>query len=319
MAAGSSPSSSTPGGRSWNSEDGSLPVAYAPSAVPNERFHVLPAPLSPGMIGEIVEGYGAAARRMAAAGIDGVEVVASHGYLPAQFLNPRLNLREDGYGGSFDNRLRFLREAVAACRTAVGPERVVGMRISGAELDHDGLTEVEVLEACRALSGDGQLDYYNVIAGSSASIAGAIHIVPPMAIGTAYVAPFAAAVRQVVDKPVFVAGRINQPQIAEQVLASGQADLCGMTRAMICDPDMPAKTAVRPARRHPRLHRLQPGLHRAFPSGLCHLLHPASRDGARARLRHGEARRAPQARAHRRGRPGRHEGRGRSPRPAAMR
>ena len=226
------------------SQDGSLPVAYAPSAVPNERFHVLPAPLSPGMIAEIIDGYGAAARRMAAAGIDGVEIVASHGYLPAQFLNPRLNRREDGYGGSFENRLRFLREAVAACRAAMGPERVVGMRISGAELDHDGLTEVEVLEACRALSGDGQLDYYNVIAGSSASIAGAIHIVPPMAIGTAYVAPFAAAVRQVVDKPVFVAGRINQPQIAEQVLASGQADLCGMTRAMICDPEMPAKTAA---------------------------------------------------------------------------
>ncbi|MFI5019594.1 MAG: oxidoreductase, partial [Dongiales bacterium] len=231
-----------PGREIMESQDGSLPVAYAPSAVPNERFHVLPCPLSPGMIGEIIEGYGAAARRMAAAGIDGVEVVASHGYLPAQFLNPRLNLREDGYGGSFENRLRFLREAIAACRAAVGPERVVGMRISGAEMDHDGLTEVEVLEACRALAGDGQLDYYNVIAGSSASVAGAIHIVPPMAIGTAYVAPFAAAVRQVVDKPVFVAGRINQPQIAEQVLASGQADLCGMTRAMICDPEMPAKT-----------------------------------------------------------------------------
>ena len=233
-----------PGREIMESQDGSLPVAYAPSAVPNERFHVLPAPLSAGMIAEIIAGYGAAAGRMAAAGIDGVEVVASHGYLPAQFLNPRLNLRADGYGGSFENRLRFLREAVAACRAAVGPERVVGMRISGAELDHDGLTEVEVLEACRALSREGQLDYYNVIAGSSASIAGAIHIVPPMAIGTAYVAPFAAAVRQAVDKPVFVAGRINQPQIAEQVLASGQADLCGMTRAMICDPEMPAKTSA---------------------------------------------------------------------------
>ena len=75
------------------------------------------------MIDEIVEGYGAAARRMAAAGIDGVEIVASHGYLPAQFLNPRLNRREDGYGGSFENRLRFLREVIAACRAAVGPEQ----------------------------------------------------------------------------------------------------------------------------------------------------------------------------------------------------
>ena len=233
-----------PGREIMESQDGSLPVAYAPSAVPNERFHVMPAPLSPGLIAEIIAGYGSAAGRMARAGVDGVEVVASHGYLPAQFLNPRVNRREDGYGGSFDNRLRFLREAVAACRAAVGPERVVGLRISGAELDHDGLTEAEVLEVCRALAGDGELDYYNVIAGSSASIGGAIHIVPPMAIGTAYVAPFAAAVRAVAGKPVFVAGRINQPQIAEQVLASGQADLCGMTRAMICDPEMPAKAAA---------------------------------------------------------------------------
>src|SRR5262249_14072071 len=233
-----------PGREIMESQDGSLPVAYAPSVIPNERFHVMPAPLTFPRLREIIPGYGAAAARMAEAGIDGVEVVASHGYLPAQFLNPRVNLRQDAYGGSTERRLRFLREVIAACRAAVGPERVVGMRISGAELDHDGLTEPEVLEACRALAGDGGLDYYNVIAGSSATIAGAIHIVPPMAIETGYVAPFAAAVRQVVDKPVFVAGRINQPQIAEQVLASGQADLCGMTRAMICDPEMPAKTAA---------------------------------------------------------------------------
>ncbi|HZT18280.1 MAG TPA: FAD-dependent oxidoreductase, partial [Dongiaceae bacterium] len=233
-----------PGREIMESQDGSLPVAYAPSAAPNERFHVMPAPLSRRLIGEIVAGYGAAAGRMARAGIDGVEIVASHGYLPAQFLNPRVNRREDEYGGDLGNRLRFLREVSAACRAAVGPERVVGLRISGAELDFDGLTEAEVLEACAALSRDGELDYYNVIAGSSASIAGAIHIVPPMAIENAYVAPFAAAVRKVVAKPVFVAGRINQPQIAEQVLASGQADLCGMTRAMICDPQMPAKAAA---------------------------------------------------------------------------
>ncbi len=232
-----------PGREIMESQDGSLPVAYAPSAAPNERFHVMPAPLPLRLIDEIVEGYGAAARRMAAGGMDGAEIVASHGYLPAQFLNPRINRRDDEYGGSFENRLRFLIRVIGEVRRAMGEERVVGMRISGAELDHDGLTEKEVLETCRALAADGRLDYYNVIAGSSASVAGAIHIVPPMAIETAYVAPFAAAVRAVVDKPVFVAGRINQPQIAEQILVTGQADMCGMTRAMICDPAMPAKTA----------------------------------------------------------------------------
>jgi 2,4-dienoyl-CoA reductase-like NADH-dependent reductase (Old Yellow Enzyme family) len=233
-----------PGREIMESQDGSLPVAYAPSAAPNERFHVMPAPMPLRLVEEIVAGYAAAAGRMAKAGIDGVEVVASHGYLPAQFLNPRLNRRQDRYGGSFENRLRFLRETIARIRAAIGEERVVGLRISGAELDHDGLTAEEVLVACKALSVDGELDYYNVVAGSSASLAGAIHIVPPMAVGTGYVAPFAAAVKAVVSKPVIVAGRINQPQIAEQILASGQADLCAMTRAMICDPEMPAKAAA---------------------------------------------------------------------------
>jgi 2,4-dienoyl-CoA reductase-like NADH-dependent reductase (Old Yellow Enzyme family) len=231
-----------PGREIMESQDGSLPVAYSPSSTPNERFHVMPAPLPVSLIHEIVAGYGSAARRMAAAGFDGVEILASQGYLPVQFLNSRINRREDAYGGSFENRIRFLRQAIAAARAGVGPDRVVGMRISGSELDYDGLTETEVLEACRALAADGELDYYHVTAGSSASVAGAIHIVPPMTIEAGYTAPFAGAVRSVVDKPVFVAGRINQPQIAEQILAAGQADMCAMTRAMICDPEMPVKS-----------------------------------------------------------------------------
>ena len=231
-----------PGREIMESQDGSAPVAYAPSAVPNERFHMMPCPMSTAMIREVIAGYGDAARRMKAGGLDGVEIVASHGYLPAQFLNPRVNLRDDAYGGSDEGRLRFLREIVADIRAKTGPDFVVGMRISGDEKDHDGLTAEEVLTACRALDSDADgLDYYNVIAGSSASLAGAVHIVPPMVIENAYVAPFAAAVKAVVSKPVFVAGRINQPQEAEKVLASGQADLCGMTRAMICDPGMPGK------------------------------------------------------------------------------
>ena len=96
----------------------------------------------------------------------------------------------------------------------------------------------ETLEICQTLRG---FDYFNVVAGTSASLAGAVHIVPPMAVPHAYTAPFAAALKAVVRNPVIVTGRINQPQIAETIIASGQADVCGMTRAMICDPDMPAK------------------------------------------------------------------------------
>jgi 2,4-dienoyl-CoA reductase-like NADH-dependent reductase (Old Yellow Enzyme family) len=228
-----------PGREVMESQDGTAPVAYAPSAVPNERFHVMPRPLSKRVIREIIDGYGSAARRLQKGGLDGVEIVASHGYLPAQFLNPRVNLREDEYGGSFENRLRFIREIIAAIRRECGEDLIVGMRISGDEKDYAGLQDGEALEAMTAL--DGTLDFYNIVVGSSASFGGAIHIAAPMAIEHGYVAPFAAAAKARVKTPIFVAGRINQPQDAERILASGQTDMVGMTRAMICDPEMPNK------------------------------------------------------------------------------
>lgn len=228
-----------PGREIMESQDGSMPVAYAPSAVPNERFHVMPRPMSKAMIDEVVKGYGESARRLRGAGLDGLEIVASHGYLPAQFLNPRVNLRTDEYGGSFENRLRFLREVIASVRAHVDDAAIVGLRISGDEKDFDGLQESESFEAIVAL--DPLIDYVNIIAGSSAGIGAAVHIAPPMAISNAYVAPFAAAVKAKVKATVFVAGRINQPQDGEKIIASGQADMVGMTRAMICDPEMPGK------------------------------------------------------------------------------
>ncbi|HUS53496.1 MAG TPA: FAD-dependent oxidoreductase [Thermohalobaculum sp.] len=231
-----------PGREILESQDGSIPVAYAPSASPSDRFHCLPRALRKAMIREFVEGYGAAARRIKAAGIDGVEIVASHGYLPAQFLNERVNVREDEYGGSFENRVRFLREVIAEVRKVVGTDFVIGLRISGDEKDAEGLVETDSLAAIKAVAPS--LDYVNVIAGTSATLGGATHIVPPMFIEGAYVAPFAATVKQAVDIPVLVAGRINQPHQAEAVIASGQADMCGMTRAMICDPEMACKAAA---------------------------------------------------------------------------
>ncbi len=227
-----------PGREIFSSTDGSQAHAYAPSAVPNERFHIVPEPMSRDLIGEIVAGYGHAAARMREAGLDGVEIVGSHGYLPAQFLSPRVNLREDEYGGSVDNRLRFLREVVTDVRSKTDDGLIVGLRITGDGTDAEMLSLDEAAAACVALDGDGGIDYFNVIAGSSVNLGAATHIVPPMAMETGYVAPYAAAVRERVSRPVFVAGRINQPHIAETILASGQADMCGMTRAQISDPEM---------------------------------------------------------------------------------
>lgn len=129
-----------PGREIMEGGDGLLTAAYAPSVTPNERFRVMPRALDQAMIDEIVAGYGAAARRMLEAGVDGVELVASHGYLPAQFLNPRVNRRTDAYGGALENRLRFAEEALKAIRAATSEDFVVGLRISAGDRDENGLT-----------------------------------------------------------------------------------------------------------------------------------------------------------------------------------
>jgi 2,4-dienoyl-CoA reductase-like NADH-dependent reductase (Old Yellow Enzyme family)/thioredoxin reductase len=230
-----------PGREIAEADGGLLSVAYAPSSIPNERFHVMPRALSQPMIHAIVHGYGDAARRMQTAGLDGVEIVASHGYLPAQFLNPRVNVRDDAYGGELDGRLSFIREVIEDIRGKVSDGFVVGMRISGTELDEQGLTEDETFEAVARL-GDS-IDYVHITLGTSASLGGAIHIAPPMTSKNAYVVPYAARIKRQSRIPVFVTGRINQPQDADAVIAAGHADVCGMTRALICDPEMPNKAA----------------------------------------------------------------------------
>ena len=229
-----------PGREVMESQDGSSPVALAPSAIPNERFHVMPRALTRALIAEIIDGYASAAARLAQAGLDGVEIVASHGYLPSQFLNPNVNRREDAYGGSPENRLRFLREIVEAVRERVGTQMVVGVRISEVEHDPNGLPEDVALATCRAIAAAGLVDYLSITVGTSATLAGSDHIVPPMNIPNAYTAPATAKVRELVDIPVFVAGRINQPQEAERLLEAGVADACIMNRALICDPTFPS-------------------------------------------------------------------------------
>lgn len=227
-----------PGREIMESADGLLAVAWAPSVVPNERFHVMPRALDEPMIAEIVAGYAASAARLAEAGFDGVEYVASHGYLPAQFLNPRVNLRTDAWG---HDRMLFLCDCLSAMRAAVPDDFIIGMRISADEREEAGLQVSEMEQAARALSP--LVDYLNVTVGSSATLGGAIHIVPPMAYAAGYTAEAAGRIKRAVDVPVFVAGRINQPQVAEAILQAGHADMCGMTRALIADPEMPAKAA----------------------------------------------------------------------------
>ena len=218
--------------------DGMAAVAFAPSAVPNERFHIMPREMPDVMIREIIAGFASAAQMMQDVGYDGVEIVGSHGYLPAQFLNPSVNLHDDDWGGGFERRLRFTQEAARTIRAAA-PSLAVGLRLSGDEKDGLGLDGAAMVKVCAALAPD--FDYLSVTAGTSASLGASIHITPPMGEAHGYLAPLSKAIKAEVDIPAIVTGRINQPQIAEGILAEGAADLCGMTRAMICDPVMGVK------------------------------------------------------------------------------
>ena len=232
------------GGRETHSgTDGSIPVAFGPSVLPTERFHVMPRQMSRDMIAEIAAAFGDAALRYEEAGYEGLEVMASHGLLLAQFLNPQANLRDDDYGGSLENRLRFLREVVGDIRSKVGRRIALGIRISGDELNASGLETPEVVEVCRALDDDGQLDFFDICGGSMSGLGGSVHVVPPMNLAPGYLAPVAKQVRDAVQAAVFVAGRINDLRAAEVIIAGGEADMAGMTRAQICDPEMAGKGA----------------------------------------------------------------------------
>ena len=229
------------GGRIAYTHNGMRMVPNGPSLVPDHRFHCMPRVMSTDYIQTLVQAFAQAARRMAEAGLDGVELVASHGMLMAQFLNPLTNFRTDQYGGTGENRFRFISECITQTRRLIGSEKIIGLRISADEYEPDGIDAPAWLNICKRLNEEVELDFIDVTVGSMMGPGGSVHVVPPMQIEHAYTAPKAGQIKAVVDKTILVAGRINQPQLAEQVLAAGQAHMCGMTRAMISDPEMPNK------------------------------------------------------------------------------
>lgn len=218
-------------------------VVYAPSSVPDNRFHTMPREMPEDMVDELIASCGAAAGRLAEANLDGVELVVSHGLLFSQFLGRYTNIRTDRYGGTLEHRMRFLVACLASVRAHVG-DKIVGMRISADEVEADGLEADEVVSVCKTLAASGAIDYVNTTIGSMGGPGGSIHVVPPMGMENAYAAPRAGCLRAATGLPTFVAGRINEVNVAERVLKAGHADMCGMTRAMITDPDLGVKAAA---------------------------------------------------------------------------
>lgn len=232
-----------PGRGSLLRREGGRQTIYGVSEIPEERCHQVPVEMPDYLIHEIIESFGDAAIRFREAEMDGIEIGCQYGYLIAQFLNPRTNHRNDEWGGSPENRLRFLRAVIANVRKKIGRDILVGLRISADEMDHDGLTNAEIVDLCRTIDRDRSVDYLSFTAGTGTSNLGWLSMVPPAPAAAGLLGPYTEKVKQVTSLPVMVAGRINQPQIAESILQKGQADMIGMVRTLIADPAFVRKTA----------------------------------------------------------------------------
>jgi len=223
-----------PGSLFYGAREGSLPL-WSCSAVPGS-FHAETAhAMEVEEVKEIIQAFGDSARRMREAGLDGVEFMGTHGFLIEQFMSPRTNERSDEYGGDEENRLRFILEVIDAVRAAVGSDFTVGLRTSGDQFQGGGLGLQDMRRIMPKLTAAGKLDYVSVTVG-----AGGAHI-PPMYMPAAPFVYLAAGIKEVVDVPVFCVGRITDPVVAEDILAKNQADMVGMTRANLCDPELPNK------------------------------------------------------------------------------
>lgn len=216
-------------------------AALAPSSVPSLRFVTMPRPMSIEEIEEVIEGFAISAKLAKEGGLDGVEICCSHGYLPSQFWSEHTNLRTDKYGGSFENRMRFVVETIEKVWEKVGEDFTVGIRMSSDEMTMDGTTIKDAVQIVEYLAEKVRIDFINVTSGDSSTYGGSTHIAPPSPIKHAYLSADAFSIRMAGAIPVFVGSRIIDPVDAENIIATGRADMVGMTRATIVDPNMPNK------------------------------------------------------------------------------
>jgi N-methyl-L-proline demethylase len=225
----------------WNTGDW-LPVLSA-SPVREPAHRAFPKEAEDWDIERIVADYAAAAQRMQAAGLDGIEFEA-YGHLMDAFWSPATNRRTDIYGGSLDNRLRFANRVVDAVRASVGPDFVVGIRMVADEDWDQGLTREEGMEIARRFAASGKIDFLNIIRGHIETDAALTQVIPITGMRSAPHLDFAGEVRAATRFPVFHAARISDVATARHAIESGKLDMVGMTRPHIADPHIVAKVAA---------------------------------------------------------------------------
>ncbi len=210
----------------------------APSQVPPGEYPNAPMPkeLEEHEIERILDAFASAGARAIAAGLDGVEFHMSHGYLPWQFLSPLYNHRSDRYGGSYENRLRFPLEALHRIREAIGQTPFLGYRINSASFWPGDLEMDDVKRIVSDLEAKADVDYVNLSAGVHHS-----YIHTPMTYEPGWERGYTREVKQVSSKPVLLVGRITNPEIAEEILAAGEADAILLARQLFADEEWALK------------------------------------------------------------------------------
>jgi 2,4-dienoyl-CoA reductase-like NADH-dependent reductase (Old Yellow Enzyme family)/thioredoxin reductase len=215
-----------------------LSEKVAPSAIPALAVvKGIPKELTQEQIGELVRAYGDAARRCQQAGFDFVEIHAAHGYLITEFLAGNSNLRQDVYGGSFDNRIRFLLEIIQDIKDKTDPAYPIGIRINGEDYVPGGWALADMKRLAPILENLG-VDWLHISAGIYGSLPVTI---PSMYAQQGCFVHLAEEIKKTVSIPVIAVGRIKNPEMADAIIREGRADMVAMGRAHLADPDLAKK------------------------------------------------------------------------------
>nr|WP_246623327.1 NADH:flavin oxidoreductase/NADH oxidase [Sphingomonas colocasiae] len=208
----------------------------APSAIPFAEGENAPVALDRAGMDRVRDAFVAAARRATRLGIDAIQLHGAHGYLMHEFLSPLSNRRDDDYGGSLENRMRFPLEIFDAVREAFPADRPVTMRVSGTDWVESSWDVDQTIAFAQALEARGCA----AIHVSS----GGLHPAQKIPVGPSYQVPLARAVRQAVSMPVVAVGLITDPEQAEAIVATGDADMIALARTILYDPRWPWHAAA---------------------------------------------------------------------------
>lgn len=209
-------------------------VMWAPTQMPEPSSHFSTKAMDEDDIRAVIDGFAAAARNIVDAGHDGIEIKIAHDGLLRSFASPFFNRRTDGYGGSFANRMRLSFEVIDAIKRATGPDFPLGIRICLDEFTPFGYDLEYGLQMVAALEATGQVDYFNSDAGSFSSYWMEI---PPAAVAAEEFERLNRALKRATKLPVVAFGRITPPSRGEAMIRDGHADMIGLARQLIADPD----------------------------------------------------------------------------------